>query len=283
MTERQAPVLQVEALDDTRWTAPHPDEDPEKRDVVFSGQLLGQMIMVASAAAAGEKEIKSIHAVFARAGAYSAGPVEYVREPMHAGRAWASDTITAYQGDRLLSRSLVLLNTIEPDLMRHTPALPDVPAPEDCAVQPVLVVFPGSEVRPVDRPDARAPDGSPMSHYWVRLAAGLETVADRQAAVAWCEPGFTIGTAMQAHRDKVQIGDAHRTISTGVISHTAHFHDHARAGEWLLVVNTASFAGNGRVFGRGAVFDRDGTLLSTYGQDAMARHAEGPIDSRRGM
>jgi acyl-CoA thioesterase II len=283
MSEHHAPVLQVEALDETRWTAPHPDEDPEKRDVVFSGQLLGQMIMVASAAAGGEKELKSIHAVFARAGAYSAGPVQYEREGMHAGRAWASDTITAYQGERLLARSLVLLNTVEPDLMRHAPAMPDVPGPEDCEPQAVLVVYPGSEVRPVDRPDARSPDGSPMSHYWVRPPVAFDSIAESQAAVAWCQPGFTIGTAMQPHREKVQLGDAHRTISTGVISHTSHFHDHAEAGEWLLVVNTAAFAGNGRVFGSGAVFGRDGALVSTFGQDAMVRHAEGPIDSPRGM
>jgi acyl-CoA thioesterase len=276
-------VLQVHDIGDGRWTAGHPDEDPEQRDVVFSGQLLGQMIMVAAAGAEDAKEIKSVHAVFARAGAYSAGPIEYQRDAMHAGRAWASDTITAYQGDRLLARGLVLLNTVEPDLMRHAPVMPDVPGPDECEPRPVLVVYPGSEVRPVDRPGARSPDGTPASYYWVRLPAAFTATATTQAAVAWCEPGFTIGTAMQSHRDTVSLSDAHRTISTGVIAHTAHFHDHAQTVDWLLVANNASFAGNGRVFGSGAVFNRNGTLVSTYGQDAMARAAARPIDSRRGM
>jgi acyl-CoA thioesterase len=283
MSGEPTPVLNVRALDETRWTAPHPDEDPEQRDVVFSGQLLGQMIMVSSAATAGEKEVKSIHAVFARAGTYSGGPVQYERDGMHAGRAWASDTVTAYQGDRLLTRALVLLNTVERDLMRHTVAMPDVPGPEACAPQDVLVVCPGSEVRPVELADSRSPGGAPRSHYWVRLPSEIESVAARQAGVAWCQPGFTIGTAMQPHRDTVNLRDAHRTISTGVISHTSHFHDHAPVGAWLLVSTTASFAGNGRVFGSGTVFGQDGTLVSTFGQDAMVRHAEGPIDARRGM
>jgi acyl-CoA thioesterase len=283
VTDNQAPaVLEVHDLGDARWMAAHPDEDPEKRDVVFSGQLLAQMIMVASQAAP-EKEIKSIHAIFARAGAYSAGPVEYRRDGMHAGRAWASDTITAYQADRLLARGLVLLNAAEPDVIRHVPAMPDVPGPEQCERQEILVVYPGSEVRPVDMPDARSPEGSPVSHYWVRPPTAFPTSVAFQAAVAWCQPGFTIGTAMQPHRDKVRLSDAHRTISTGVISHTAHFHDHDLASEWLLVVSTASFAGNGRVFGSGAVFSREGTLISTFGQDAMVRRAEKPLDARRAI
>jgi acyl-CoA thioesterase len=274
-------VLQVEHLGGDRWTAPHPDDDPENRDVVFGGQLLGQMIMVASAGLDGAKEVKSIHAVFARAGAYSAGPVEFHRDPMHSGRAWASATITGSQGDRLLSRALVLLNAVEPDLIRHAMAMPDVPGPEECDPAPIRVVYPGSEVRPVSRPEARSADGAPVSFHWVRPPGAFDTVAANQAVVAWSQPGFTIGTAMQAHPDTVRISDAHRTISTGVISHTTHFHDHPTPGDWLLVVSAAAFAGNGRVFGNGSVFTTDGTLVSTFGQDAMVRKAEAPIATPR--
>ena len=275
-------VLQVQHLGGDRWTAPHPDEDPEQRDVLFGGQLVGQMIMVASAGGAGAKEVKSIHAVFARAGAYSAGPVEYEREQMHDGRAWASSTITASQGDRLLSRSLVLLNHVEPDLIRHAVVMPDVPDPEDCPPQPITLVFPGTEARPVDRPDARTADGAPMRCDWIRPPT-FDDVAANQAVVAWSSPGFTIGVAMQAHPDTVRISDAHRSVSTGVISHTVHFHDHFSPGAWLLVVSTAAFAGNGRVYGHGSVFTHEGTLVATFGQDAMVRRANASIDPRRGM
>ena len=276
-------VLEVQDLGGNRWTAPHPTEDPEKRDVLFSGQLIAQMMMVASTAAGTEKLVKSIHAVFARTGSYSGGPVQYVRDGMHAGRAWASDTVTAYQGDRLLARGLVLLDRPERDLMRHSPSMPDVPGPDECQPDEIPAVYPGSEVRPVDRPDARSSDGAPVSYHWVRPPATAGTVAETQAAVAWSQPGFTIATAMRPHRDAVRITDSHRKISTGVISHTSHFHDRALAGEWLLVVSTASFAGHGRVFGCGSVFTAGGTLVSTFGQDAMARHAEAPLDPTRSM
>ena len=42
-------TLQVQDLGDGRWSAPHPTDDPEGRDVVFSGQILAQMIMASDA------------------------------------------------------------------------------------------------------------------------------------------------------------------------------------------------------------------------------------------
>ena len=271
-------VLRVEEVSPGRWSVPHPEKDPEGRDIVFSGQILGQMIMVSSAAVGGEKEVKSVHAVFARAGRYSAGPLELQLDAMHSGRAWASHTVTVVQGDRLLARGLVLLNTVEPDLMRHSPEMPDVPSPTACAPLETGVIFPDSEVRMVE-PVA----GSRSLSVWIRAIESPDSVAANQAVVAWSQPGFLIGAAMRAHADDVDASQAHRTISTGVISHTAHFHEHADAGDWLLFVHDASYAGHGRIFGSGAVFTRDGTLVSTFGQDSMARQVERELDFNTGM
>ena len=276
-------VLQIEDLGDDRWSAPHPVDDPEGRDIVFSGQILAQMIMASDAAVGGQKEVKSIHAIFARAGTYSAGLIELRREAMHSGRAWGSDTITAYQGERLLSRGLVLLNTVEPDLIRHMPAMPDVPGPDAGTPNASITVFPGAEARMVDAPDAVGADGSPAMYFWMRNRESYDSVAANQAVVAWCEPGFIIGLAMRPHSDTVNIADAHTAISTGVISHTAHFHEHADVGEWLLVAQEGTYAGRGRVFGSGSVFTQDGTLVSTFAQDSMARGVDGTLDPKRGM
>jgi acyl-CoA thioesterase II len=277
------PVLQVEKVGDGRFTAPHPDEDPEGRDVVFSGQLLAQMIMTSVAAGdVAGKVVKSVHGVFARAGYYSAGPVEYAVEPMHAGRAWASDSIAVHQGDRLLARGLVLLNSLEPDLMRHAPAMPAVPGPESCETRPVNVVFPGAEVR--DASPAPDPTGAPPTvRMWMRLPASYDSPVANQAMIAWSQPGFLIGAAMDAHPDTVDPASPHRSVSTGVIAHTAHFHDQAPVDDWLLFTHEAAYAGHGRVFGTGAVFTRDGVLLSTFDQDSMVRGVERELDWRRDM
>jgi acyl-CoA thioesterase II len=167
--------------------------------------------------------------------------------------------------------------------MRHMPAMPDVPGPDAGTPSTSLTVFPGAEARMVDAPDAVAADGAPAMYFWFRCPESYDSVAANQAVIAWCEPGFIIGLAMRPHSDTVNIADAHRSISTGVISHTAHFHEHGDVGDWLLVAQEASYAGRGRVFGSGSVFTRDGTLVSTFAQDSMARGVEAPIDPKRGM
>lgn len=276
-------VLQVGDLGEGRYSAPHPTDDPEGRDVVFSGQILAQMIMASDRAVESAKDVKSIHAIFARAGSYSAGPMNLQLEAMHSGRAWGSDTITVTQGERLLSRGLVLLNTVEPDLMRHGPSMPDVPRPGDLPPDPGALVYPGAETRTIDDAKATAPDGTPAMYFWMRNPESYESVAANQAILAWSQPGMIIGLAMRPHSDVVSIGDAHRTISTGVISHTCHFHERFDIGQWLLVAQEATYAGRGRVFGSGAVFAEDGQLVSTFAQDSMARGVEGELDPRRAM
>jgi acyl-CoA thioesterase II len=277
-------VLQVKQTGDGTWTAPHPATDPEGRDVVFSGQMLGQMIMASSAAAGAEeeKEVKSIHGVFARAGSYSAGPVEYVLDPLHSGRAWASNTVTARQGDRTLARSLILLNAVEPDLIRHSPPMPNVPGPEEFPPAENNLLFPGTETRVVEQAEPIV-GGSPSMFVWARHPESYESVAASQAAIVWSEPGLIIATALSVHTDEVDISAAHRSISTGVISHTAHFHERADVGQWLLFVHRASYAGHGRIFGSGEVFTRDGTLVSTFAQDSMARLVDRSLDFKKDM
>jgi acyl-CoA thioesterase len=276
-------VLELRSADAGGFTANHPEKDPEGRDVVFSGQIIAQMIMASDASLDGEKEVTSVHAIFARAGRYSAGALELVVDTMHSGRAWASSTVTALQGERLLSRGLVLSNAPAPDLVRHAPPMPDVPGPEACEPANAGVVFPDADARLVELPDARSADGSPVSYVWVRSAQSPASVAARQAIIAWSQPGLIIGAALAPHSDVVSVRDAHQSISTGVISHTAHFHDDADVSEWLLFAHEGSYAGRGRIFGRGAVFTHDGGLVSTFAQDSMARRVEGVVDPKSGL
>jgi acyl-CoA thioesterase-2 len=78
---------------------------------------------------------------------------------------------------------------------------------------------------------------------------------------------------MRPHRDVVRIEDAHRTLSTGVIGHRFELHREFDASSWLLVTQQATFAGKGRVYGRGEVFTEDGTLVATFAQESMLKAA----------
>ncbi len=273
-------ILRLTPVGDRRYQVFQPAESAEGRDVVFSGQLLGQMIMAADAAAGGSKDVRSVHAVFARAGTYTK-PIELDVDSMHAGRTWASDTVTATQDGRLLSRALILLNTIDADLMRHGRPMPSgVPAAAELVAAEVQAC-PGAEIRPV--PGERDDDGVPVEMAWHRFPEALESQAANQAILTWATCGNIIGLAMRPHREQVRISDAHRTLSTGVIAHTVHYLERFDVSQWLLIVTAADSAAGGRVYGSGAVYDEEGRLVAVFHQDSMAKAAEASLDPRRSM
>ncbi len=284
-------ILTLTDVAEGRYQVVQPTESAEGRDVVFSGQLLGQTIMASDRAASGPaasgpaasgaKDVRSIHTLFARAGSYTQ-PIELEVSSMHAGRTWASDTVTATQSDRLLCRSLVLLNTVDADLMRHDPDMPaGVPAPEGLGAAVAAQAFPGAEVRPV--PGEPTIAGVPVEMAWHRYERPLGSVTANQAVLVWATCGNVIALGMRAHRDTVDISDAHRTLSTGVIGHTVHFTQRFDVSGWLLMVTEATAAGTGRVHGGGRVFTEDGVLVATFHQDSMAKAADAALDHRRAM
>ena len=282
MTTGELPdLLELDDLGEHRFRVRHPGESPEARDVVFGGQILSQMIMASDRAAEGAKDVKSIHTIFARAGTYTV-PMDLQVESMHAGRTWASDTVTAWQGDRLLARALVLLNIDDPDLIRHEIEMPAVPGPESARPGEGMV-FPGAEMRTVDEADAPEPGGVPAMYFWTRFPGSFESPAVNQAILAWATDGFLIGLAMRPHADVVRIADAHRSVSTGVIGHTINFHERFDAGQWLLLAHEGTYAGRGRIHARGLVFTEDGKLVATFSQDSMVRGIEESLDPRRSM
>lgn len=248
-----------------------------RRNVVFGGQILAQMIMAAhldrSCDGANVKEVKSIHAVFARAGDYTE-PIRYEVESMHDGRTLASDTVTFRQRNRIMSRGIILWSQDEPDLIRHTAhvKMPEVVGPDDPRNRPDGRVFPGAQGLIVDGINTWSDDEPlhpPVQHVWTSFNRSFDQVAD-QAILSWATDGYLIGTAMLPHAGYNE-SHAHKSISTGVIAHTLNFHDRFRADEWLLMSNEGIWAGRGRTHGRCNIWSQDGRLVATYTQDNLVR------------
>ena len=267
-------VLRMVPAADNRYQAHHEREvDGTERDVVFGGQILAQMIMASAMAGGGDKEGKSIHTIFARPGTYTK-PLVYEVDPMHSGRTFASDTVTAWQGDRLISRGLLLMNVDEPDLIRHkTVEMPNVPGPEDPSGRHDSRVFPGAEgiiCHGVDTRSEEQPPGPPELFVWTRYSRSFDSPVVNQAILSWATDGFMIGTSMRPHPGMTE-GMAHRRISTGPVSHTVNFHERFSASEWLLMAGESIWASRGRAHGRCNIFAQDGRLAATYTQDCMIR------------
>ncbi len=252
--------------------------DPERRDVVFGGQLLAQAIMAAARVCPG-KTCRTIHAVFARSARVGGEPTELSVDVLHEGRTFATASVDVTQGSRACARLQVLLDSGDPDLYGHSSPMPAVTGPDE---SPDLggpgLVFPGTEGRlvgGVDTWSVDAPLGPPELHLWLRHPGmpGCETDADvlrNQAALAWATDGFLIGASMRPHADMGQ-DLAHRTISTGVISHTIAFHEPFSLAGWVLIAHNSTNAAGGRVHGVAEAFTEGGTHVASYSQVAIVR------------
>jgi acyl-CoA thioesterase II len=270
--------LQLLEVADHVWEGkPEHEGDDIVRNVVFGGQILAQMIMAAHLDREGEKpntkEVKSIHAIFARAGDYHS-PIRYEVERMHDGRAIGSDTVTFSQGERIMSRGLILWSNDEPDLIRHTAEveMPDVAGPDADGHRRDSRVFPGAVglvVGGVSTTTDDEPARPPRLNIWTRFSDRYDQVAN-QAILSWATDGYLIGAAMLPH-PAYNEGQAHKTISTGVLSHTINFHDRFEADQWLLLSVESIWAGRGRSHGRCTIWTEDGRLVATYTQDNLVR------------
>ena len=123
----------------------------------------------------------------------------------------------------------------------------------------------------VDDPDAVGP---PELDVWTRFVGASDEPGMNEALLAFATDGFLIGTAMRPHRGVGQ-SQAHRTISTGVLSHTLTFHEPFSAAEWLLLAHRGVYAGHGRCYGRADVYSAEGQLVASFVQDGMIRKMDG--------
>jgi acyl-CoA thioesterase II len=260
-----------------RFTAASLDEG---HGVVFGGQLLAQTV-VAGAASMPDKEVKSFHTVFAR-GAAMGAPLEIDVEVLHQGRALGSASVTIHQGDRICTRSTMLLQAPDPDLIRHQPPMPEVGSPDSFERRPVASWW---DLRVVDEVDMSDPElvGPAELGVWSRYPGAPADLTTSQALLAYASDGFLIATAMRPHAGIGQ-AMAHVSISTTVLSQTITFHEPFDAGQWLLLMHEAPYAGRGRGYGRADAFAEDGRLVASYVQENMIRaypEGQAPADGQR--
>jgi acyl-CoA thioesterase-2 len=243
---------------------------PEERSraMVEGHQLLGQGLVAASRSAS-DRFVKSAHMVFARA-ASAAAPVELEVDRIHDGRSFSSLSVRALQGERLCAQGLFLLDTDEPDCIRHAAEMPTVAGPDEA--EPFASPVRGRELRMPEGADYARPDiaGPPALDVWVRYAHAPDDPAIRQAVLAHLGGPFTIGTSLRPHPGFGE-AQAHRTLSTGILSLSVRFHDPCALDDWLLVAHESVHAGRGLCDGVGRIFERSGRLVASFAQEGLLR------------
>lgn len=266
--ERLLELFEVEQVGPDRFIAQSGLADIDERQVVEGTQVLAQVI-VAAAKRFGDKSIRSVHAVFARAVMVGA-PVILDFDVLSEGRSTATAVVTASQNDRPCMTFTVFADVPSQDVIRHHLPRPQVAAPADANVCDMPMV--GRQVRLVDVVDVNSPDevGPPEIYAWLHYDPIPARDDIAKALVAYFTGHLGISTTMRAHAG-IGTAQAHFTVSTAPMTVTVSFHEPFRWNGWLLYTHESTQVGAGMSYVRGAVHTEEGELIASFSQDGMIR------------
>src|SRR3954454_9968570 len=239
---------------------------------VFGGQILGQTILAAAAAAAEGKQVKSLSQLFPREGD-SGRPMTYAVTKHQEGRTFGSTGVVATQVDgtgreKTVSVATLSLHTPEDGSLRPDDA-PDVGKP-DAATLTDLGMIPW-ETRVVVGVDLAGRDVGPASYrFWMRTPSLPDSPALHQALLAYATDLTIIGTSLRPAQGLSQ-ADTMTKFHSAVTSHALWFHQPLRVDDWLLLDQVSPVFAGSRAYGRGDVWSLDGRLVASYAQESMIR------------
>jgi acyl-CoA thioesterase-2 len=241
-----------------------PVHDPDAARV-FGGQMLAQLIAAAAPADSG-KTVKSLHVLFPRE-ARPKLPLYLDLETLHDGRSLGSRRAVVSQNQhRVVATASILLNRAD-DGFDYQLEATSAEDPADAKPEPLAVV-PG-EARMISQAglgDNEA--GAAELGFWMRCED-----LPAQSVVAYVSDWPVIGTLLKAVPG-VSERDAHKSLQTGVVSHSIWFHQPFEVSEWVRVEVRGQRLAGGRGFGTGSVYTRSGALVASFAQESVIRKAE---------
>jgi acyl-CoA thioesterase II len=242
--------------------------DGGSRRLVDGSQLLAQAI-VACSKTFPLHTARSAHAVFFRV-ADDARPLRFDVDVLHEGRTFAGAVVSVVQGERRCSSITVLLDAEQPDVIRHSAAMPPVGSPEDAI--PCPMPLEGRELRLEGLRDPNDPDevGPPVLDAWLHYSPIPQGAAMAKALIAHFTGHLSVSTTMRPHRG-IGTSMAHDSLSTGVMAISVSFHEPVGWDGWLLYHHESVQVGSGMSHVRGQVFTEEGELVASFSQDAMIR------------
>ncbi|MBA1271806.1 acyl-CoA thioesterase II [Stutzerimonas azotifigens] len=250
---------------------------------LFGGQVLGQALSAASQTLEPERQVHSLHGYFLRPG--DAGlPVVYLVDRVRDGGSFSTRRVTAVQKGKTIFTCSASFQTFE-EGFEHQLQMPDVVGPENLPSELELAgqlshLLPESmrdkillpkpvEIRPVTFQNPVDPKPmEPIRHAWFRADGMLpDDPALHKYLLAYASDFGFIGTAMLPHGVSVW----QRSMQLASLDHAIWFHREVRMDEWLLYSMDSPWAGNGRGFARGSIFNQAGQLVASVAQEGLMR------------
>lgn len=270
-------LLDLEAIDSQRFTTRNHQESFRK--TIFGGQVLAQALMAAGRTVR-NRPVHSLHAYFLRAGSVDS-PVEYWVENLRDGNSVSSRAVRAVQEGELIFTMQASFHKVEDGFFHQTFTPLEVESPER-----VRARFGGVEgnslarefkhlgVAPIDflpySRDILDPQVSEAkaAHFWVRCNEDLpDDPLIHTCALAFASDLGLLATSLMPHPTSLFHGD----IYPASMDHSIWFHRPPNFTDWHHYQTESPWAGGGRGFSRGALYDQKQRLVASVCQEGMIR------------
>ncbi len=274
-------LLDIERLEENLFRATGAGGETSRR--IFGGQVVAQALAAASHTVA-DRACHSLHAYFLRPGDPSI-PVIYEVDRARDGGSFTTRRVIAIQHGRQIFNMAASFHRDEDGPAHEHPAPAEVPPPDRAIARTERLAASAHrvpegkradylrpsaiEVREIDPYDMTAPAvSSDRQRLWFRVArpvAGPDWL--HRCLLAYASDMFLLGSALRPHALSWLKPD----VMSASLDHAVWFHRPVRFDAWHLYVTDSPFAGGGRAFCRGAIYDESGARVASTAQEGLMR------------
>lgn len=274
MTKALDEVIQLLDLEQIEADIYRGESPPgERRQRVFGGQVAGQALVAAGRTVPADRPVHSLHAYFIRPGDPTV-PLLYLVERVRDGRSFTTRRVSTVQHGKTIFTLSASFHRPEPGF-EHAGAMPDVPAPEEMAAEPLAEgEMPANpiDIRHVSQLAAGGlgaqPEAGPRQMVWLRANGELpDDPLLHVCLMTYASDMTLLDTVLLPHGVSWD-----ESVATGAsLDHAMWFHRPFRADRWLLYVQDSPSASGARGLARGEVFTRSGELVVSVVQEGLLR------------
>ncbi|OBJ71649.1 acyl-CoA thioesterase II [Mycobacterium sp. 1274756.6] len=272
-------LLDLQPTGHDTFTGSHPSKNPPR---TFGGQLMAQSFVAASRTLERALPPSALTVHFINGGDIDKD-IEFRVVRLRDERRFANRRVDAYQGDTLLSSTMVCYLAGGSGL-EHGIAPPDVPAPD--ALPPITELLRGYEktvpmfvgaLQPIEWRYTNDPSwvmrdkGERLTYNRVWVKAGGPIPDDpvlHAAAMVYSSDTTVLDSIITTHG----LSWGFDRIFAASANHSIWFHRPVDFTDWLLYATTSPVATDLRGLGTGHFFDRAGQLVATVVQEGVVRY-----------
>tara|TARA_R110000796_G_scaffold33575_4_gene86948 strand:+ start:435 stop:1310 length:876 start_codon:yes stop_codon:yes gene_type:complete len=275
-------LLDIERLELDLFRGQSPHERASQR--VFGGQVIAQSLVAAYRTVPEARMCHSLHAYFIRPGDPKV-PIIYQVDHSRDGGSFTTRRVVAIQHGKQIFNMAASFQTDE-DSWEHQHEMPDVPGPDGLkdlrerrmeiadrlpeALREDFARERDIEIRDVSPLDLIHPEIADDRHnLWFRVSRPIDVPpALHHCLLAYASDMSLLSSSYRPHGITWL---NHKELMSASLDHAMWLHGPIKFDEWHLYSMDSPFAGKGRGFNRGMIFNMAGDLVASVAQEGLVR------------